>query len=623
MPATDTIESPDAATGMAPSGIARLYLAVAVVLLLIGSAAYAAAAAKLVWPDFLAGEEYLAYGRLLPASLNAVVVGWLTLGLAGGAIWVIPRLGGQRPAPALTVGGLLAVAGGLGVGTAGILLGESAGGRLLELPWWSDAAVAVGLLAIAAAVTRAVRGSTEGLPTAAWYVVAGLWLQWAGFVTGAIPGLDGVPAALQGRFAATVIGGLGPAMLGIGIAYYLVGRSTGWSFHPRLGAIGFWSLFFSWLWMAPRELQYGPTPDWLETVPVLFGAGLIVAAFTIAADFAHALRGRWAVVSESRSVQLSVIGVGLVVITAIHLFIGSLRGASSVLHFTLWEGSVEVLALFGAATAFAFAAVHAASNRSWPRALGAVQIGALAAGLGAVLASRWIGGLQQGYTWVGSVSPDSAANVGEAFRSSVVPLEGLQVTQVVGLGLVVIAALFLLLGFLVTLGGAGLDEDVGVDGPRAPLRTILGGIAGVFVVVAVSVVVLPAADTGDPPSLLAEATRPHEEEPVGSLGRDLYVREGCWYCHTQQVRGIVTDVGLGPVSVVGDYANDDVDLLGLMRIGPDLAHAGSRQFAGDAAALTDYLADPRAVRPWSTMPAFDHLSADERAALAVYVAGLE
>ncbi len=622
MPGSDTIDAPSAAD-LRRSGTPRLYHAAAVVLLLAGSAAYAGVAAKGVWPDFLGGEAALSYGRLLPAALNVLVIGWLTLGLAGAAIWLVPRLGGERPAPLLTAAGLLAVLGGLGAGTAGILFGESAGGRLLELPWWSDVAVAAGLLVIAVAVTRAGRAMPGGSPVPAWYLMAGLWLQWAGFVVGAIPGLEGIPAALQGRFATTIIGGLGPTLIGVGVAYYLVGRSTDWSFHPRLGAIGFWSLIFSWLWTAPRELQYGPTPDWLETVPVLFGAGLIVATLTIAADFAHSLRGRWSVVSGSRPLQLSVVGVGLVVITAAHLFVGSLRGASSVLHFTLWEGSVEVLALFGPAAAFTFAAVQAASNRTWPRPLAAAHVWLVLAGLGTVLASRWIGGLQQGYTWVGSVTPDSVANAGDAFRDSVVPLEGLQVTQVVGLGMVVIGALCFTLGYLVTLGGGRREEVDAVGGSRAPLRTVLGGAATVFALVGLSVVVLPAADTGDPPSLLAEATRPDPEEPVGSLGRDLYVREGCGYCHTQQVRGIVTDVGLGPVSVVGDYANDDVDLLGLMRIGPDLAHAGSREFAGDAVTLRDYLADPRAYRSWSTMPAFDYLSADERAALAAYVAGLE
>lgn len=54
-------------------------------------------------------------------------------------------------------------------------------------------------------------------------------------------------------------------------------------------------------------------------------------------------------------------------------------------------------------------------------------------------------------------------------------------------------------------------------------------------------------------------------------GRDLYRSEGCAACHTQMVRPIVADVGLGPVTV-----SDTNQILGLRRYGPDLAHIGSR-----------------------------------------------
>jgi hypothetical protein len=54
-------------------------------------------------------------------------------------------------------------------------------------------------------------------------------------------------------------------------------------------------------------------------------------------------------------------------------------------------------------------------------------------------------------------------------------------------------------------------------------------------------------------------------------GRDLYRSEGCSSCHTQAVRPIVADVGLGPVTIA-----DSNQILGVRRYGPDLAHIGSR-----------------------------------------------
>ena len=76
-------------------------------------------------------------------------------------------------------------------------------------------------------------------------------------------------------------------------------------------------------------------------------------------------------------------------------------------------------------------------------------------------------------------------------------------------------------------------------------------------------------------------------EPVAGLreyteqelrGREIYSREGCWYCHTQQVRTLEADTkrfgwrGVdAPISTPGEYVHDAPHVLGTRRIGPDLA----------------------------------------------------
>jgi cytochrome c oxidase cbb3-type subunit I/II len=59
------------------------------------------------------------------------------------------------------------------------------------------------------------------------------------------------------------------------------------------------------------------------------------------------------------------------------------------------------------------------------------------------------------------------------------------------------------------------------------------------------------------------------------LGRAVYQREGCWYCHSQYVRPVTgEDQRWGPVSQVGEYAHDWPHLLSTRRIGPDLTRVG-------------------------------------------------
>ncbi len=90
--------------------------------------------------------------------------------------------------------------------------------------------------------------------------------------------------------------------------------------------------------------------------------------------------------------------------------------------------------------------------------------------------------------------------------------------------------------------------------------------------------------------------------PLERLGRDLYIREGCWYCHSQYVRPVAgEEARWGPVSEAGEYAWDLPHLLATRRIGPDLSRVGLK-YADDWHYA--HLWNPRVVVPESIMPRF-------------------
>ena len=93
-------------------------------------------------------------------------------------------------------------------------------------------------------------------------------------------------------------------------------------------------------------------------------------------------------------------------------------------------------------------------------------------------------------------------------------------------------------------------------------------------------------------------------------GREVYIANGCVYCHSQQVRdpAFTTDVERGWGSrptVPGDYVYDRPHLLGTSRTGPDLTNVGQR--LPDRNWQLIHLYDPRAVIAWSIMPGFPFL----------------
>ncbi len=98
-------------------------------------------------------------------------------------------------------------------------------------------------------------------------------------------------------------------------------------------------------------------------------------------------------------------------------------------------------------------------------------------------------------------------------------------------------------------------------------------------------------------------------EPYTALeleGRDIYIRESCGTCHTQQVRPLLAEVKrYGPYSRSGEFAYDRPFLWGSKRTGPDLARVGGR-YTDEWHRL--HLLDPRSVVPESIMPAYPWLA---------------
>ena len=127
---------------------------------------------------------------------------------------------------------------------------------------------------------------------------------------------------------------------------------------------------------------------------------------------------------------------------------------------------------------------------------------------------------------------------------------------------------------------------------------IFGGSTLVYAVLALLMGVLPGIFlSATPPGpgvvpLTAEQLR----------GREVYVANGCSYCHTQQVRPLDQDKVFGRPSAPGDFAYQTPELLGSERTGPDLTNVGMRQ----PSEVWQYihLYDPRAVVPESIMPSF-------------------
>ena len=154
------------------------------------------------------------------------------------------------------------------------------------------------------------------------------------------------------------------------------------------------------------------------------------------------------------------------------------------------------------------------------------------------------------------------------------------------------------------------------------LEKISMGLVGAIIVVASvgGMVEIAPLFTIDETVAVPDDLRPLT--PLELAGREIYMREGCYACHSQMIRSLADEIDrYGPYSLAGESAYDHPMLWGSKRTGPDLARLGGKY---SDRWHVEHLIDPRAVVPASIMPAYPWLSEpldtglldDELAALA-------
>jgi cytochrome c oxidase cbb3-type subunit 2 len=115
-----------------------------------------------------------------------------------------------------------------------------------------------------------------------------------------------------------------------------------------------------------------------------------------------------------------------------------------------------------------------------------------------------------------------------------------------------------------------------------------------------------------------EGVRPYS--PLELAGRDIYIREGCYVCHSQMIRPMRDEVErYGHYSLAAESMYDHPFQWGSKRTGPDLARVGGR-YSDEW--HVDHMANPQSVVPESVMPKYAYLLGNEISADSTYIAEL-
>jgi cytochrome c oxidase cbb3-type subunit 2 len=138
-----------------------------------------------------------------------------------------------------------------------------------------------------------------------------------------------------------------------------------------------------------------------------------------------------------------------------------------------------------------------------------------------------------------------------------------------------------------------VEKKVGLLGVLIALVISVGGLVEIVPLYFQSAVTQPAP-----------GIKPYE--PLRLAGRDVYIREGCYLCHSQMIRPFRSETErYGPYSLPGESVYDHPFQFGSKRTGPDLARVGGR-YSDDWHRV--HLLNPRDVVPESNMPRFPWLA---------------
>lgn len=586
-------------------------------------------AAKFNFPTFLGGHAWETWGRLRYNHTQGIFFGWLGNAFIAFCYFVVPRLA-NRPVTSRTLGWVIFCLWNFVVVLPGWILVCAGFSQPLE---WAEFPVIVDVFVILAFLLMLVQFvkpllsvPAADLYVSGWYLTGGLV-----FTTLAYPIGNLVPEFVAGAKGAAFSGlwihdavGLFVTPFALSMAYYVIPSVTRKPIYSHfISMMGFWLLFFIYPLNGTHHYVYSAIPMSAQRGAIIASVYLGLTVILVVANLLLSLRGSADKVGGNVPLRFVWFGVIAYLLVSLQGSIQALMPVNRFTHFSDWVIGHSHLAMIGFASFTAAGALaHVWSSLPGVRYNARAMNWAfwlLAIGLSLMVIDLTAAGLVEGQLWV-SPAP---------WMDSVRAMQPYWMARMH-------SGILILAGFL--LFWIGL-----LTGPRHPIPSLLASATGrtqrlpfadkkshetshlfhgtpsilgyAFVIAFVAgfgFFVLSFVVLGILPAHQLQAeidrTAPHAMQPLTaseSHGRIIYGREGCAYCHTEQVRVISADVvRFGAPTSTWETQYDYPHLWGTRRVGPDLSR--EHGLRTDDWHFT-HLFNPRATVPDSIMPPYPWL----------------
>ncbi|MBT8327266.1 MAG: cytochrome-c oxidase, cbb3-type subunit I [Bacteroidia bacterium] len=419
----------------------------------------------------------------------------------------------------------------------------------------------------------------------------------------------------------------------LGLMYYFMPKMANRPIYSyKLSILHFWSLIFLYIWAGPHHLLYTSLPGWVQTVGVVFSVMLIAPSWGGMLNGLLTLRGAWDKVRDDALLKFMVVGLTAYGMSTFEGPMLSLKNVNAIAHFTDWIVAHVHVGALGWNGLLTFAILYYTIPRIYNTTIFSKKMVGThfwLATLGILFYAipMYFSGFTQGLMWK-EFTADGILRYPNFLETT---LQILPMHMLRGFGglLYLTGACLMTWNLFKTMKAGELVPNEAAE--AYPLvKEVKGEVAHshwhrwiekrptqliVFSLIAVAIGGLVEFM----PTFLVESNVPKIASvtpytPLELEGRDIYIREGCNNCHSQQVRPFRSEtVRYGEYSKAGENVYDHPFLWGSKRTGPDLARAGNTASKVYKTADWHYrhMNNPRETSDGSIMPAYPWLIEDD------------
>jgi len=415
----------------------------------------------------------------------------------------------------------------------------------------------------------------------------------------------------------------------LGMMYYFLPKAANRPVYSyRLSIIHFWALIFLYIWAGPHHLLYTALPNWAQSLGIVFSFMLIFPSWGGMINGLLTLRGAWDRVRDDVILKFMVVSVTAYGMATFEGPMLSLKSVSAISHYTDWIIAHVHVGALGWNGMLTFGVLYWLIPRIFKTDLYSKKLANQHFWLGTLgilfyaIPMYWAG-FTQSSMWKQFTE---AGQLKYTFLETVTYMKPFYAMRSLGGTLYLVGTVFMVYNLYKTVRAGKLVANE--EAEAAPLAKEYVAHKGehwhrwverkpVQLMLLSLVVILIGGVIELIPTFLIRSNVPTISSvkpytPLELEGRDIYVREGCYTCHSQMIRPFRSETErYGEYSKAGEFVYDHPFQWGSKRTGPDLAREGTGNLKKTNGWHFRHFREPSSISEGSVMPAYAFLLQDD------------